>query len=229
MRQRARGQPVPYSGSTSEIADNNRLRSKRPNSPAPMPMSSKNNNCLRTLEQAERMRRLDECDHWPPFFRGLAASHLGMRAVAIDAQRQALAFSSGSPVMRAALGYCYAAAGERRQACAVLKEVEKLADMRVFSYETARASAQRWASATLHSSDSPVRVKNAPAGLPTSTSIRDATSCGTTRASTSRCAPWASRPPGARGRSRNSSGASALLGCWCRRGRLDPRTTSLAA
>lgn len=89
------------------------------------------------IEQAERTRRLDERDHWPPFFRGLAASHLGMHAVAIDAQRQALAFSSGSPVMRAALGYCYAAAGERRQARGILKEVEKLADMRVFSYETA--------------------------------------------------------------------------------------------
>jgi hypothetical protein len=60
-----------------------------------------------------------------------------MHGVAIDAQRQALAFSSGSPVMRAALGYCYAVAGERRQARDVLREVEKLADMRVFSYETA--------------------------------------------------------------------------------------------
>jgi tetratricopeptide (TPR) repeat protein len=89
------------------------------------------------IEQAERTRRLDERDHWPPFFRGLAASHLGMHAVAIDAQRQALAFSSGNPVMRAAPGYCYAAAGERRQARAVLKDVEKLADVRVFSYETA--------------------------------------------------------------------------------------------
>jgi TolB-like protein/Flp pilus assembly protein TadD len=89
------------------------------------------------IEQAERTCRLDERDHWPPFFRGLAASHLGMHSVAIDAQRRAFAFSSGSPVMRAALGYCYAAAGERRQARAVLKEMEKLADMRVFSYETA--------------------------------------------------------------------------------------------
>jgi Flp pilus assembly protein TadD len=60
-----------------------------------------------------------------------------MHAVAIDAQRQALAYSSGSPVMRAALGYCYAAAGERRQARTVLKDVEKPTDARVFSYETA--------------------------------------------------------------------------------------------
>jgi len=105
-----------------------------------------------------------------------------MRAVAIDAQRQALAFSSsGSPVMRAALGYCYAAAGERRQACAVLKEVEKLADIaRVLLRKRREHPRNAGRARRCTSSDSPVRVKNAPAGLPNIHQRRsaDATSCG---------------------------------------------------
>lgn len=90
------------------------------------------------IEQAERTAHLDDTDHWPPFFRGLACVLCGRGQQAIDALRQACVLSRGNAVMRAGLGYVYAAAGERRMARQVLREFDAAANgQQRFAYEAA--------------------------------------------------------------------------------------------
>jgi DNA-binding SARP family transcriptional activator/TolB-like protein len=93
------------------------------------------------LEQARRTAKLDESDHWVHFFSGLALSGLGERSRAIDAQRCALELSNGSPVMAAALGYAYAAAGERKLARQTLDALPALAGHVSVAYEQAVVAA----------------------------------------------------------------------------------------
>lgn len=90
------------------------------------------------IEQADRTAYLDETDHWPPFFRGLACVQCGRAADAVGALRESCALSRGHAVMRAGLGYVYAAVGERRAARAVLREFDEAADRQQrFAYEAA--------------------------------------------------------------------------------------------
>ena len=90
------------------------------------------------IEQAERTAHLDETDHWPPFFRGMACALCGRGDDAVDALREACALSKGNAVMRAGLGYAYAAAGDARRAKSVLREFDAAADrQRRFAYEAA--------------------------------------------------------------------------------------------
>jgi DNA-binding SARP family transcriptional activator len=88
-------------------------------------------------EQAQRAARLDADDHWVHFFTGLAFSGLGESARAVDAQRRALTLSANSPVMSAALGYAYGAAGDRRLARRTLLELPRLAGRVSVAYEQA--------------------------------------------------------------------------------------------
>jgi tetratricopeptide (TPR) repeat protein len=90
------------------------------------------------IEQADRTADLDETDHWAPFFRGMACAHCGRGTDAVDALRLACALSRGNAVMRAGLGFAYAAAGDRRPARAVLREFDAAAtDQHRYAYEAA--------------------------------------------------------------------------------------------
>ena len=90
------------------------------------------------IEQAERTAHLDETDHWPPFFRGMACAMCDRGEAAVDALREACALSKGNAVMRAGLGYAYAAAGDARQAKTILREFDAAASgQRRFAYEAA--------------------------------------------------------------------------------------------
>jgi tetratricopeptide (TPR) repeat protein len=95
-------------------------------------------NAEAAIEQAQRTAHLDETDHWPPFFRGMACAMCGRGIEAVDALREACALSKGNAVMRAGLGYAYAAAGDRRSARVLLREFEAAADRQQrFAYEAA--------------------------------------------------------------------------------------------
>ena len=90
------------------------------------------------IEQSERTADLDETDHWPPFFRGLACAMCGSAHEAVDAFRDACRLSNGNAVMRAGLGFAYAAARDTRSARAVLREFEIAAsEQHRFAYESA--------------------------------------------------------------------------------------------
>lgn len=90
------------------------------------------------IDQAARTAHLDETDHWPPFFRGFACVLCGRPHEAVDALRDACRLSTGNAVMRAGLGFAYAAAGDRRSARAVLREFDAAAfDQRRYAYEAA--------------------------------------------------------------------------------------------
>jgi tetratricopeptide (TPR) repeat protein len=95
-------------------------------------------NAEAAIEQAQRTAHLDDTDHWPPFFRGMACAMCGRGEQAVDALREACALSKGNAVMRAGLGYAYAAAGDRRLARNVLREFDAAADRQHrFYYEAA--------------------------------------------------------------------------------------------
>jgi tetratricopeptide (TPR) repeat protein len=90
------------------------------------------------IEQADRTAQLDDTDHWPPFFRGMACAMCGREGEAVDALRQAGQLSRGNAVMRAGLGYVYAACGEPARARTVLREFSAAAaQQRRFAYEAA--------------------------------------------------------------------------------------------
>jgi tetratricopeptide (TPR) repeat protein len=90
------------------------------------------------VEQADRTQSLDDTDHWPPFFRGMACVLCGRGAQAVDELRHAGQLSRGNAVMRAGLGYVYAATGDRRAARAVLREFSEAAGQQQrYAYEAA--------------------------------------------------------------------------------------------
>jgi DNA-binding SARP family transcriptional activator len=90
------------------------------------------------IEQAARTAHLDETDHWPPFFRGMACVLCGRATDAVDALRESCVLSRGNAVMRAGLGFAYAAAGERRLARQLLREFEAAAGTQQrYAYEAA--------------------------------------------------------------------------------------------
>ncbi len=90
------------------------------------------------IEQSARTAHLDETDHWPPFFRGMACAMCGQGHQAVDALRDACRLSSGNAVMRAGLGYVYAVADDKRSARAVLREFDVATDTQQrFAYEAA--------------------------------------------------------------------------------------------
>ena len=90
------------------------------------------------IEQAARTADLDETDHWPPFFHGMACTLVGRAEEAVDALRRSCALSRGNAVMRAGLGYAYAFAQDSRAARAVLREFDDAAEAQHrFAYEAA--------------------------------------------------------------------------------------------
>jgi tetratricopeptide (TPR) repeat protein len=90
------------------------------------------------IEAARRTADLDDTDHWPPFFHGMACALCGRESEAVDALREACRLSKGNAVMRAGLGYAYACAGDRRASRQVLGEFDAAADQqRRFAYEAA--------------------------------------------------------------------------------------------
>jgi tetratricopeptide (TPR) repeat protein len=90
------------------------------------------------IEQADRTQGLDDTDHWPPFFRGMACVLCGRGEQAVDELRHAGQLSRGNAVMRAGLGYVYAATGEPRAARAVLREFSEAAGQQQrYAYEAA--------------------------------------------------------------------------------------------
>jgi tetratricopeptide (TPR) repeat protein len=90
------------------------------------------------IEQAARTADLDDTDHWPPFFHGMACALAGRAEDAVDALRRSCALSKGNAVMRAGLGYAYAFAQDRRAARAVLREFDDAAQAQHrFAYEAA--------------------------------------------------------------------------------------------
>ncbi|MEJ6021687.1 TPR end-of-group domain-containing protein [Ramlibacter sp. PS4R-6] len=90
------------------------------------------------IEQADRTEHLDDTDQWPPFFRGMACVMCGRGDQAVDELRSAAQRSRGNAVMRAGLGYVYAATGDKRAARAVLREFSEAADTQQrYAYEAA--------------------------------------------------------------------------------------------
>jgi tetratricopeptide (TPR) repeat protein len=90
------------------------------------------------IEQADRTESLDDTDHWPPFFRGMAHVLCGRGEAAVDNLRQACQLGRGNAVMRAGLGYVYAAVGDRKAARVVLREFNEAADAQGrYAYEAA--------------------------------------------------------------------------------------------
>ena len=88
------------------------------------------------IEACERTRMIDERDHWPLFFQGLALALRGEPVDAVDKLRRSLALSADSPVMLGALGWGLAVAGSRDEARAVLRRVRRVAEARhVAAYE----------------------------------------------------------------------------------------------
>jgi tetratricopeptide (TPR) repeat protein len=90
------------------------------------------------IEQANRTESLDDTDQWPPFFRGMACVQCGRGVEAVENLRHACQLSRGNAVMRAGLGYVYAATGEVRAARSVLREFREAADRQQrYAYEAA--------------------------------------------------------------------------------------------
>jgi tetratricopeptide (TPR) repeat protein len=90
------------------------------------------------IEQAGRTSNLDDTDSWAPFFAGMACVLCGRGEQAVDHLRHAAQLSRGNAVMRAGLGYVYAATGESRAARAVLREFSDAAEhQQRFAYEAA--------------------------------------------------------------------------------------------
>lgn len=90
------------------------------------------------LEQCARTSEFDASGILNPMFSGLAHIQRGDAAAAIDAHRDAVARSSGSGICVCALGYSYAAGGERKLARQVLKRLREIGVARgMFGYEMA--------------------------------------------------------------------------------------------
>ena len=90
------------------------------------------------IDQSARTAELEDRNHWSPFFAGLAYAAQGDFANAIARHEEAVPLSGGSTVMHAALGYSYAAAGDRSKATEVVRNLEAIADTKpVSAYEIA--------------------------------------------------------------------------------------------
>ena len=88
------------------------------------------------LEQCDRTAELDPNEHWVPWFTGLARVELGEVSAAIDAHRDAVKRSNGSPVALGGLGYSYGVAGERVLARGILSRLEETGAYRgMYGYE----------------------------------------------------------------------------------------------
>ena len=88
------------------------------------------------LTQSERVIRMESGFHWGYFFAGWAFERLGRYTEAIDALRQAVRWSSDSPVMLAGLGHACAAAGDTREARRVIDELlQQRRNRGLFAYE----------------------------------------------------------------------------------------------
>jgi Flp pilus assembly protein TadD len=88
------------------------------------------------LEQCNRTAELDAAGTLKPLFSGFAHVQRGEVVAAVEAHRQAVERANGSGISVAALGYTYAAVGEKRLARAILKRLQELAGNRgMFGYE----------------------------------------------------------------------------------------------
>ena len=88
------------------------------------------------LTQAEQVVRMEPGFHWGHFFAGWALERLGRGAEAVATLKDAVRFSSNSPVMLAGLGHALAASQDRKEALRVGRELERLrGDKGLFAYE----------------------------------------------------------------------------------------------
>lgn len=89
------------------------------------------------LEQAQRVIQMEPAFHWGHCFRGWALERLGKLGEAVDALREAVRHSGGSPVMLAGLGQALATDGNRREALKTARDLERVRTEKgaLFSYE----------------------------------------------------------------------------------------------
>ncbi|MFI5180715.1 MAG: protein kinase [Thermoanaerobaculia bacterium] len=88
------------------------------------------------LEWAQKSEDLDPNSHWCAYFFGLAYEQTALVDKAIEAFKKAVLLSSGSTVMKSALGHALAKAARRADAEAILRELKDLSSTRyVSAYE----------------------------------------------------------------------------------------------
>jgi serine/threonine-protein kinase len=89
-----------------------------------------------SLTQSERVVRMEPSFHWGHFFAGWAHERLGRPREAIASLKEAVRYSSNSPVMLAGLGHAFAIVQDRREARRVLADLERVRkDKGLFAYE----------------------------------------------------------------------------------------------
>ena len=92
----------------------------------------------KVLRQAERVVGMEPRYHWGHYFVGWGAEALGETGRAVEAMRAAVECSGSDSVMVAGLARAQAAAGDRRDALATLRELERRRNGRaLFAYEEA--------------------------------------------------------------------------------------------
>ena len=90
------------------------------------------------LAHAERVVRMESSFHWGYFFAGWALERLGRYAESVAALREAVRFSSNSPVMLAGLGHVLAVLHDRVGVLSIVDELKRMrGDKGIFAYELA--------------------------------------------------------------------------------------------
>jgi TolB-like protein/Tfp pilus assembly protein PilF len=89
-----------------------------------------------SLQQAEKVTRMEPSFHWGYFFAGWALERLGRGDEAVETLTAATRHSSNNPVMLAGLGHALASVQDRRGARRVIEDLERLrGEMGLFAYE----------------------------------------------------------------------------------------------
>jgi TolB-like protein/tetratricopeptide (TPR) repeat protein len=92
----------------------------------------------KALDQSERVIRMEPAFHWGHLFAGWALERLGRGTEAVAALKEALRYSSNSPVMLAGLGHALAALHDRGEATRIAGDLVRLrGDKGLFAYEIA--------------------------------------------------------------------------------------------
>jgi TolB-like protein/Tfp pilus assembly protein PilF len=88
------------------------------------------------LAHAERVVRMESSFHWGYFFAGWALERLGRHAEAVTALREAVRYSSNSPVMLAGLGHVLAVQHDRLGVHRIVDDLKRMRDDKgIFAYE----------------------------------------------------------------------------------------------
>jgi TolB-like protein/tetratricopeptide (TPR) repeat protein len=88
------------------------------------------------LAHAERVVRMESSFHWGYFFAGWALERLGRHAEAVTALREAVRYSSNSPVMLAGLGHVLAVQHDRLGVHRIVDDLKRMrGEKGIFAYE----------------------------------------------------------------------------------------------